>query len=190
MPVFKEVRIGVGESERRRVRTKRIRPDLSALTGVPVVELLLGYHIRSRRCLREVWYNRARNIAGCTSFPKITQIRGHNSQKHGTEPGKYRGLSTGIGEVIFSLIWLAKVTAGWNSGRFRSWPVAGSEVSDHFPWLPYPPFLSAISTREATTDPVPIQLIRQSKERKLINLKMRRSTQHSSDLHRKWEEVV
>jgi hypothetical protein len=51
-------------------------------------------------------------------------------------------------------VWRAKVTAGWSSGRFGSWPVAGFEVLDHFPWLPYPPFLNALSTREATTGPV------------------------------------
>ncbi len=28
------------------------------------------------RCLKEFWYNRAWNVAGCPSFPKITKIGG------------------------------------------------------------------------------------------------------------------
>jgi hypothetical protein len=61
---------------------------------------------------KEFWYNGARNGTGCTSFPKIIRIGGHNSQKHGTEPGICGGSSTGIYEVIFSNIWIAKVRAG------------------------------------------------------------------------------
>jgi hypothetical protein len=53
---------------------------------------------------RKFRYNGTRDVAGCTSFPKITQIRGHNSQKRGTEPGNHGRLSTGIIEVIFSHI--------------------------------------------------------------------------------------
>jgi hypothetical protein len=61
--------------------------------------------------MRKFWFNGTRDVAGCTSFPKITQIRGHNSQKRGTEPGNHGRLSTGIIEVTFSHIWPAKVKA-------------------------------------------------------------------------------
>jgi len=86
--------------------------------------------IRPRICLKEFWYNGPRNGAGCTSFPFTPKKRGHNSQKCGTEPGKQRGLSTGIDEVIFSRIWKAKARAGCGLARWGFWPKAGSMIRD------------------------------------------------------------
>jgi hypothetical protein len=70
--------------------------------------------------MRKFWFNGTRDVAGYTSFPKITQIRGHNSEKGGTEPGNPGGFSTRIFGVTFSRIWMAKVKAVWRSGRFGS----------------------------------------------------------------------
>jgi hypothetical protein len=83
-------------------------------------------------------------------FPLPPKKGGHNSQKCGTGPGKYGGLSTGIIEVIFSRILRAKVRAGFGLARWGFRSGAGFEfLSSTSALASVPALLSVLDSREA-----------------------------------------